>query len=136
MRLFSTVLKREGDRFYLVTPVEKLGILVDDAPFLATGLEVEGQGPDQVLAFTTNVGDRVILGPENGLSYRAAPGGEDMAPYIHVRGGLEAKVARSVYYDLAELGEVRGEGDAAQFGVTSKGVFFPMESATSVFGAA
>ena len=134
VRLFSTVLKREGDRYFLVTPVEKLGIEVEDAPFLAILMRVEGEGATQRLVFTTNVGEEVVAGPEHALTFRAG------APYLHVRRGLEARVARAVFYDLVALcevreegGETRGEDGEAAFGVFSDGVFFPFGSAASVF---
>ncbi|MCI5047421.1 MAG: DUF1285 domain-containing protein [Aquisalinus sp.] len=108
VRLFSTVLKREGDEHFLVTPVEKLKITVEDAPFLAVELSVSHQGtPQQRLHFRTNVGDEVTAGPDNALIFRTGDAADELVPYLHVRRGLEAKLSRPVYYQLADL--VEGE---------------------------
>lgn len=112
VRLFASILKLEEGRFYLVTPVEKLGITVEDAPFVAVDFTVEGG----VVEFVTNVEDRVVLGPEHGMRM------EGGVPYVMVRRGLEARVDRKSFYRLMELGEVEGEW----FGVRSSGVFFPV----------
>ena len=133
VRLFSTVLKREEDRYYLVTPVEKLGVQVEDAPFLAVLMRREGEGPQQRLVFTTNVGDEVAVGPEHELVFRKQPDSEDSAPYIEVRIGLTARVARAVFYDLVALGETHQIGGEEYFGVWSEGVFFPLGPAGDVF---
>ena len=130
VRLFSTVLRREGDRYFLVTPVEKLGVVVEDAPFLAVLMRAEGEGEARRLVFTTNVGDDVAAGPGNALEMRAGPTGA--APYLHVRAGLEARVARAVYYDLAALGETRDTTDGPAFGVVSRGAFFPLGPAVGM----
>ena len=119
VRLFAGLLRKDPDGFVLVTPVEKLSIAVEDAPFLAVLLEAEGEGRDQRLTLTTNVGDRVALGPEHGL--RVVNG----VPYIHVRRGLEARVGRAVYYQLADLA-VPADG---AHGVWSGGVFFALGEA-------
>jgi hypothetical protein len=118
VRLFASVLRKDDEGFVLVTPAEKLSILVEDAPFLALLLDRDGKGPDQMLTLTTNVGDRVVLGPEHGL--RMADG----IPYVHVRRGLEARVSRNVYYELAEIA-LPADG---VLGVWSAGVFFPLGS--------
>ncbi len=117
VRLFSTVLRRDEDGVYLVTPVEKLKIVVEDAPFVAVGMERDGE----VLRFVTNVGDEVEAGPEHPIRVETAPSGEPR-PYVHVRGGLEALVARAVFYELVELGEPR-EG---RLGVRSGGAWFDL----------
>jgi hypothetical protein len=117
VRLFSTVLRRDEDGFWLVTPVEKLRIRVEDAPFLAIGLEREGG----VLRFATNVGDLVEAGPEHPIRVETAPGGQPR-PYLHVRGGLEALIARSVFYELVALGEERG----GRLMVSSNGGWFDL----------
>jgi hypothetical protein len=123
VRLFSTVLRREaGGGFVLVTPVEKLSIEVEDAPFIATALKVEGEGRDMRLAFQLNTGDLVAAGPDHGLRFEEGEDGP--RPYLHVRGGLEALVARPVYYELAELALSGDDG-----GVWSDGVFFPLTAA-------
>ena len=125
VRLFSTILRREDDGGYvLVTPVEKLTIAVDDAPFVAVEMKAAGDGPQSQLAFRLNTGDLVTAGPDRAL--RFAPGEDGPRPYLHVRGGLEALVARAVYYELAERAIA---GDDAVPGVWSDGAFFPLEEA-------
>jgi hypothetical protein len=119
VRLFASLLRKDADSFVLVTPAEKLSIEVEDAPFLAVLLEVRDEGRAQTLFFTTNVGDRVPLGPEHGL--RIADG----VPYLHVRRGLDAKVSRPVYYQLAELAVPQEDA----LGVWSAGQFFPLSVA-------
>jgi hypothetical protein len=122
VRLFSTILRREPDGSYvLVTPVEKLDIEVEDAPFVAVEMKSEGEGRDRSLAFRLNTGDLVVAGPEHPL--RFAAGEEGPRPTLHVRGRLEALVARSVYYELVELALAEGEPP----GVWSGGAFFPLE---------
>lgn len=122
VRLFSTVLRRDEDgRYYLVTPVEKLAIRVDDAPFVAVEMTTHGQGRDQVLTFRTNVDDEVMAGPEHPIRVVTAPDGEP-SPYVHVRGRLEALISRAVFYDLVELAEERD----GLLGVWSAGAFFPL----------
>lgn len=123
VRLFSTILRRETDgRFVLVTPVEKLDIDVEDAPFTAVEMKREGEGEAMRLAFRLNTGDLVAAGPEHGLRFEERPDGPH--PYLHVRGGLEALIARSVYYELA--GIALGNGSAPP-GVWSGGAFFALE---------
>ena len=127
VRLFSTVLRREGDRYFLVTPVEKLGIRVEDAPFLAVLMRAEGDGDDRRLVFTTNVGDEATAGPGHALEYRRDTGAG--APYLHIRDGLWARLARPVFYDLVALGETRG----GEFGVRSGGLWFAFGDAAEIF---
>jgi len=123
VRLFSTILRREPDgRFVLVTPVEKLDIAVEDAPFVAVELKAEGQGEAMSLAFRLNTGEIVIAGPDHPLRFEA--GTEGPHPYLRVRGGLDALVARPVYYELAELALAAGDPP----GLWSGGAFFPMEA--------
>jgi hypothetical protein len=132
VKLFASVLKREGERYFLVTPVEKVGIRVDDAPFLAVEMQVDegsGAGGGQALHFRTNVDDWVTCGPEHGLRFVTDPATQGLQPYLHVRRDLWAKVARPVFYDLVELGGERDVGGEAMFGVASNGVFFPMARA-------
>lgn len=125
VRLFSTILRREPDGgFVLVTPVEKLDIVVEDAPFVATEMKADGAGRDARLAFQLNTGDLVTAGPEHPL--RFAQGEDGLRPYLHVRGGLEALVARSIYYELAERALA---GDDEPPGVWSGGAFFPLQPA-------
>jgi hypothetical protein len=128
VRLFSTILRREPDgRHVLVTPVEKLDIEVEDAAFLAVELTSEGEGRDRRLGFRLNTDDYVIAGPDNILRVEVAPDGTPR-PYLHVRGGLEALVARSVFYELVEL--ALGDG-GDPFGVWSDGMFFAVGQATA-----
>ncbi|MBV9932407.1 MAG: DUF1285 domain-containing protein [Alphaproteobacteria bacterium] len=125
VRLFSTILRREPDgRHVLVTPVEKLDIAVDDAAFVAVEVKSEGAGAARRLAFRLNTGDVVLAGPDHPLVVRAAEDGP--LPYLGVRGGLEARVARPVYYELAEL--ALGEG-ANPPGLWSDGAFFALGAA-------
>src|SRR5579871_289047 len=126
VRLFSTILRKDPDGFHLVTPAEKMRITVEDAPFIAVLLDVEGKGREQRLAFTTNVGDVTIAGAENPIRVETRPSTDEPRPYVHVRRGLEARIARSVFYQLAELavpGKGAGEG---LLGVWSQHVFFPL----------
>jgi hypothetical protein len=107
VRLFSTVLRKDPDGFHLVTPVEKLRIAVEDAPFLAVAMERTPRGDGQpVLTFRTNVGDVVEAGPDHPIRVATAASGEPR-PYLHVRGGLEALIARAVFYDLVAWAELR-----------------------------
>lgn len=133
VRLFSTVLRREGEKHYLVTPVEKLGVTVEDAPFIAVLMRSEGDGEGRKLTFTTNVGDEVMAGPDHELVFRKDPESNEDAPYINVRAGLEARVARAVFYDLVALGETRDIDGEETFGVWSGGVFFPFGPACEVY---
>ena len=122
VRLFSTILRREPDGgFVLVTPAEKLDIEVEDAPFVAVELRTEGEGADRSLAFRLNTGDLIVAGPEHRLRFERGP-----HPYVEVRNGLDALVARPVYYELAELALAEG---ATPPGVWSSGVFFALEPA-------
>jgi hypothetical protein len=121
VRLFSTILRREPDgSFVLVTPVEKLDIAVEDAPFVAVELKTEGEGRERMLAFRLNTGDVVVAGPDHVLRF------EGSHPYLEVRAGLEASVVRPAYYELAEIALAEG-GDP--HGIWSRGVFFPLGAA-------
>lgn len=123
VRLFSTILRREANgRYVLVTPVEKLDIAVDDVPFVAIGMKAEGEGRDTRLAFQLNTGDLVTADADHAL--RFAQGSDGPRPYLHVRAGLEARLARPVYYELAERALA---GDATPAGVWSGGAFFPLD---------
>lgn len=131
VKLFASVLKREGDKYFLVTPVEKVGIVVDDAPFLAVELAVDRE-PRQVLAFRTNVDDVVAAGPGHALRFEPEAETGGLKPYLHVRRDLWAKVTRALFYDLVELGEERDVGGKAMFGVVSNGEFYAMAEASVV----
>jgi hypothetical protein len=124
VRLFSTILRREADGSYvLVTPVEKLTIEVEDAPFVALEVKSEGEGAERRLAFRLNTGDLVVAGPDHPLRLEEKADGPH--PYLLVREGIEALIARTVYYELAEsaLSE-----DAARPGLWSDGAFFPLSA--------
>ncbi|QUT04952.1 DUF1285 domain-containing protein [Sphingobium phenoxybenzoativorans] len=123
VRLFSTILRRESDgSFVLVTPVEKLSITVEDAPFVAVEVKIEGEGNTTDLAFRLNTGDIVVAGRDNPITIRQ--GADGPHPYLAVRGGLEALIARSVYYELANIAlDEAGETP----GIWSGGAFFPLE---------
>lgn len=128
VRLFSTVLRREADGGHvLVTPVEKLSIAVDDAPFVAVEMTSEGSGAQRRLAFRTNVGDLVVVGPDHPLTVEDRGRGEH--PYLRVRGGLDALVARPVYYELAGLAVDEPVGPDGAIGLWSDGVFFSLGQA-------
>ena len=116
VKLFASVLKREGDKYFLVTPVEKCGITVDDAPFLAVEMKVEQRRQGRVLNFRTNVDDWVACGPEHALRFEPEPDTGGLKPYLHVRRDLWAKVTRALFYDLVELGEEREIGGERMFG--------------------
>ncbi len=131
VKLFSTILRKDEDRYVLVTPVERVGICVDDAPFVAVEMRVDNPGPDQILAFRTNVDDWTILGAVNGMRFETGAS-EGFKPYVHVRAGLWARVARSLFYDLVAIGEARSINGVEQFGVASAGVFFPMAAAADI----
>ena len=126
VRLFSTILKREGGKYFLVTPVEKVGITVDDAPFVAVDFRAEGQGEDQRLTFVTNVGDEASAGPEHPLRVIRDPESGEPAPYIHIRAGLEALIDRKSFYRLVDLGTHAPHEGAEWFGLWSGSVFFPV----------
>ena len=129
VRLFSTILRREDDGSYvLVTPVEKVQLKVEDVPFIAVRVDAEGFGHDQRLRFLTNVGDEVIAGPEHHLrvTYR---GVDEPQPYVHVRGRLEARLSRPVFYELVGMAEERVSSDGRrELGVWSLEQYFSLGS--------
>jgi len=110
VRLFASVLKREDGRYFLVTPVEKVGIRVDDAPFLAVEMEIENRGPQQSLLFRSNVDDVVRCDADHRLRFEPEAGTGGLRPYLHVRRGLEALISRPVFYELVEMAEERATG--------------------------
>ena len=134
VRLFSTILKREGGKHFLVTPVEKVGIRVDDVPFLAVEMVKDADSRGQLLRFRTNVDDWVPCDSDHRLRFKAAADG-GLTPYLHVRADLWAKVTRALYYDLVDLGEERIVDGRAMFGVVSAGEFFAMADAKQVRAA-
>ena len=124
VRLFSTILRREGDRYYLVTPVEKVGIQVEDAPFIAVDADI---APDRI-TFVTNVGDEVVAGPDHPIILRGDP--DQPRPYVHVRAGLEALIDRKTFYRLAAAADepdATASGAAGPASVTSGGMRFALE---------
>lgn len=131
VRLFSTILKREDDKHFLVTPVEKVGIRVDDAPFVAVEMTGEGDEHGRLLRFRTNVGDWVPCDSGHQLRFEPSEKG-GLKPYLHVRAGLWAKVTRALYYDLVDIGEQRMIDGRMMFGIESGGEFFAMADAEQV----
>lgn len=125
VKLFASILKIEDGKYFLVTPVEKVGIRVVDAPFVAVDMDAAGEGRDQVMTFTTNVEDVVIAGPENPIRVVRDAGGEP-SPYIHIRAGLEALIDRKTFYRMIDLGEAHEVEGTDMFGVWSSGQFFPI----------
>ncbi|MEM7461768.1 MAG: DUF1285 domain-containing protein [Pseudomonadota bacterium] len=127
VRLFSTVLRKDADgRTYLVTPVEKIGITVEDAPFIAVEMNASTRDGEQVLTFRTNTGDVVEAGPEHPLRYEIVPGNQGVKPYLLVRGRLEAVLARPVMYELIAHGEEFPVDGQMMFAVRSNGAVFPI----------
>lgn len=121
VRLFSTILRKDPDGFHLVTPVEKLTITVEDAPFIAVRVDRAGEA----LRFVTNVGDEIEAGSENPIRVEVGGDGEPR-PYVHVRRGLEALIARPVFYELVEMAAERQTAEGPTLGVTSNGAWFPL----------
>ena len=128
VRLFSTVLRLDPDGYHLVTPVEKMRITVEDAPFIAVRVDQEGD----TLKFLTNVGDVVEAGPDNIIRVETDPQTGEPRPYLHVRRGLEALIARPVFYELAEMAQPRDTEGGSVFGVSSNGAWFPIAPAGAV----
>jgi uncharacterized protein len=125
VRLFSTVLRREGNEYFLVTPAERGRITVADAPFLAVELARAGEGKTAALSFRTNVDDWVTLDAAHPLRVETLDTGEPR-PYLLVRDGLEARLLRPVFYELVEVGMEERIGGVIRFGVWSKSAFFPL----------
>ena len=122
VRLFSTILRRDSDGTHLVTPVEKLAIDIEDAPFLAVDMEKRGEGADQTLVFLTNVDDLVVVDATHPIELRgSAP---NMRPYVLVRDGLDALISRPVFYRLVDIS---GPGPTGRSGVWSSETIFPLE---------
>ncbi len=126
VRLFSTVLRRDGDDYFLVTPVEKVGITVEDVPFVAIAVEKKEVDGFPALVFTTHVGDSVTASVTHPLRVERDSGTDEPAPYILVRDRLEARIHRNVFYELVDMAEVRTIEGVAWYGVESCGVFFPI----------
>jgi hypothetical protein len=124
--LFSSILRKEGDAFFLVTPVEKVRITVEDAPFVAVDFEVIGQGQGQVLTFETHVGDFATASSDNPIRVAFAQGSDTPSPYVMVRAGLEALIDRKSFYRLVDLGDSHEVDGQSWFGVWAGGQFFPL----------
>jgi hypothetical protein len=124
VKLFSSILKREGEDYFLVTPAEKVQIVVDDAPLLVVDVTATGEGRDQVLSFVTKTEDEVVAGPGHAIEMRDR--GFEATPYIHVRAGLWALIDRKTFYRLVELGCHEEKDGDSWFGLWSQGAFFPV----------
>jgi hypothetical protein len=128
VKLFASVLKREGDKYFLVTPVEKVGLIVEDVPFLAVEMRRKGGN----ISFRTNMDEWIDAGPEHPLRFELEPETGGMKPYVLVRRNLWAKVTRALFYDLVEAGEERVVDGVAKFGVMTGGQFFAMADADAL----
>jgi uncharacterized protein len=126
VKLFASILKCEGNKYFLVTPVEKCGIVVEDAPFIAVELRVEHGNDGQALHFRTNVDDWVTCGAGHALRFEPEAGTGGLKPYLHVRRDLWARVKQALFFDLVDLGEERIIDGVRMFGVASAGDFFVM----------
>ena len=126
VKLFSSILKKEENKYFLVTPIEKVGIQVDFAPFVAISLDLVGNGKSQIISFTTNVGDNFDLNYEHGVrvDYNTETG--EPHPYVLVRQNLEALIDRKNFYRLIDLGTVEKYKGQDWFGVWSSNCFFPI----------
>ncbi|WP_420585699.1 DUF1285 domain-containing protein [Ruegeria sp.] len=122
VKLFSSILKKEDGKYFLVTPVEKVGITVEDAPFIAVDYDADGEGAAQNLTFTTHVGDSAAAGPDHPIRIVIDPDTEEPSPYILIRANLEARIDRKSFYRLVDIAEHQDDW----FGVWSGGQFFPL----------
>ena len=126
VKLFSSILRKDEDKYFLVTPAEKVGITVEDAPFVAVDFTATGEGTEQDLCFETHVGDFSKASAENPIRVVRDPDSGEPAPYIHIRAGLEALIDRKSFYRLVDLGSHKNIKDQSWFGVVSSGEFFPI----------
>jgi hypothetical protein len=126
VKLFSSIIRKDGDDYFLVTPVEKVGITVDDAPFVAVDFDVEGDNDQQTLIFTTQVDDTAIAGPDNPLRVVRDPKTGEPSPYVLIRANLEALIDRKSFYRLVDIGTHNEHEGQSWFGVWSSGIFFPI----------
>ena len=133
VRLFSSVLWREGGDYFLVTPVEKVGIKVDDAPFQAVEMAVSGDADGRNIAFRTQVDEVVSVDGEHPIRFERSAG-DGVKPYVHVRRDLWARVTRALTYDLLALGEIREVDGVAQFGIAVAGAFYVVAPASEIEG--
>ncbi|PCJ36231.1 MAG: proteophosphoglycan precursor [Cellvibrionales bacterium] len=126
VKLFSSILKRENDDYFLVTPEEKWRIQVEDVPFFITGLSIEQKGHDQALVFSSTTDDQIIAGEDHPVRVVVDTVSGEPSPYILLRGGMEGLISRNVYYQLADISEARQIDGQEVFGVRSMGAFFPL----------
>ena len=127
IQLFASILRKDDDgRTYLVTPVEKIGIQVERAHFIAIRVDKKGEGDDQLLYFTTDMGDVVEAGPDNPIRVETDPDTLEPDPYITIRGRLEAVMTRPVFYELVDYAQEIDTPEGRQLGVFSRGTFFPL----------
>ncbi|MGB0901908.1 DUF1285 domain-containing protein [Halocynthiibacter sp.] len=126
VKLFSSIIRKDGDDYFLVTPVEKVGITVDDAPFVAIDFDATGDGEDQILTFTTHVDDVAIAGPDNPIRVARDSETGEPSPYILVRANLEALIDRKSFYRLVDIGAHKDVQGESWFGLWSSGQFFPV----------
>ena len=126
VKLFSSIIRKDGDDYFLVTPVEKVGITVEDAPFVAIDFEVAGEGNEQRLTFLTHVDDEVIAGPDHPIRVARDPETGEPSPYILIRANLEALIDRKSFYRLVDRGTHEDHNGERWFGVWSDGQFFPV----------
>lgn len=126
VKLFSSILRKDDDKYYLVTPVEKVGITVDDAPFVATDFEVSGEGAGQVLTFHTHVDDTAVAGPDHPIRVERDEETGEPSPYVLIRANLEALIDRKSFYRLVDCGAHHAVDGTSWFGVWSSGQFFPI----------
>jgi len=133
VRLFASILRKDEERYVLVTPVEKVGITVEDVPFIATAMHLEGETPNQALVFDTNMGDVTRAGPEHPMRFEI--GAHDgIKPYVHVRGGLWARLTRALTHDLIDIAVERRAGGEDVLGIASCGAFFPICRSSEISG--
>ncbi len=132
VRLFSSILRKDGDAYFLVTPVEKVGITVEDAPFVAQDFTPRGTGRDQVLTFTTHVGDSAVAGADCPIRVVRDPETGEPSPYIRIRANLDALIDRKSFYRLVDLGCIEPHEGMDWFGIWSSGAFFPIIPASEL----
>jgi len=126
VKLFSSIIRKDGDKYFLVTPVEKVGITVDDAPFVAVDFAVSGAGDTQTLTFQTNVEDSAIAGPDHPIRVVRDRQTGEPSPYVLIRANLEALIDRKSFYRLVDLGTHHHIDGKSWFGLWSDGQFFPI----------
>jgi hypothetical protein len=134
VKLFSSIIRKDGDDYFLVTPVEKVGIMVDDAPFVAVDFDVTGSGKKQEITFTTQVDDTATAGPDHPIRVVRDPETEEPSPYVLIRANLEALIDRKSFYRLVDIGVHSDVDGESWFGVWSKGTFFPIIPSVALEG--